>query len=203
MSDPTTCADSCNAISLPVLESGPQRSDLPAGQTATPFGRDLALANLSARQARELGLLTSGTYGPPGSASLGSANLQSSLESRLRARTQVRGSTLYKLTWRAWTTPSGVCRFRLRASTRRKTESALTGWPTPRASDGLKNVRTRAGALREVARKGCPQDLAQAALLSIGYGGLMAESDRLNPALARWLMGIPAIWDACAPTETA
>jgi hypothetical protein len=37
-------------------------------------------------------------------------------------------------------------------------------WPTPRTADGEKNVRTLAGSLREIERKGGVQDLAQAAL---------------------------------------
>lgn len=44
--------------------------------------------------------------------------------------------------------------------------SDLAGWPTPRALDGVKNVRTLAGSLREIERKGCVQDLAQAAAIA-------------------------------------
>jgi hypothetical protein len=47
-----------------------------------------------------------------------------------------------------------------------KTKKLLTGWPTTRAADGEKNVRTRAGAETEIARKGGPQDLIQAAHLA-------------------------------------
>jgi hypothetical protein len=42
---------------------------------------------------------------------------------------------LYTLTWKAWVTPSGVLRSRLRASVRRTSETARTGWPTPVARD--------------------------------------------------------------------
>lgn len=38
----------------------------------------------------------------------------------------------------------------------------MAAWPTVRASDAEKNVRTLEGASREMERKGCPQDLAQA-----------------------------------------
>ena len=98
-------------------------------------GQDLAHANLSARQAKEQGLLTSGTYGQHSTTSLSSAALQSSLESRLRAKLSSLGSTLYKLTWKPWVTPSGVCRSRLRASVRRTSETGLIGWPTPQTAD--------------------------------------------------------------------
>jgi hypothetical protein len=42
----------------------------------------------------------------------------------------------------------------------------LASWPTARATDGEKNVRTLEGSLREIARKGGPQDLCQAAQLT-------------------------------------
>jgi hypothetical protein len=42
----------------------------------------------------------------------------------------------------------------------------LAGWPTTRETDGEKNVRTPEGAAREMARKGGPQDLNQAATLA-------------------------------------
>lgn len=124
---PATSAGTRNATSSPASAYGATPFDLLAGQMTDLFGPVPVLANLSARQAKALGLLTSGTSGPRSSISSASAALQSSLESRLRALTQAHGSTLYKMTWKAWATPSGRSRFRLRASVRRTSETACTG----------------------------------------------------------------------------
>jgi hypothetical protein len=102
------------------------------------FGPVPVRANLSARQAKELGLLTSGTFGRPSSTSSKSVALQSSLENRLRAATSTLGSTLFNLTWKPWVTPSGVSRFRLRASVRRTSGTALSGWGSPTATDAVR-----------------------------------------------------------------
>jgi hypothetical protein len=40
------------------------------------------------------------------------------------------------------------------------------GWPTPRAGDGEKNVRTLEGSIKEIARKNGPQDTVQAAQMA-------------------------------------
>lgn len=152
MSTPATCAASRNATFSPALASGPMPCDPQDGQTSDLFGLVPVRANLSARQAKELGLMTSGTCGQPSITSSASASLQSSLESRLQARTAILGSTLYTLTWKPWVTPSGRSRFRLRASVRRTSEIGFTGWPTPRAVDGEKNSRTAEGAMREMER---------------------------------------------------
>jgi hypothetical protein len=75
----------------------------------------------------------------------------------------------------------------------------LTGWPTPRQSDGEKNVRSQEGSDREIARKGGPQDVMQAASLA-GWPTPMAgtpaqngnnpagntDSSRRTVALAGW-----------------
>ena len=85
------------------------------------------------------------TSGPTSSASSRSVALTSSLASRLQARTASLGSTLYTLTWKARTTPSGRSIPALRASARRISDSGSTGqasWPTPLAADS----RGRAGA---------------------------------------------------------
>ncbi len=79
--------------------------------------------------------MTSGTYGRPGSGSSSSAALQQCLESRLRARTQSLGSTLFKMTWKPWVTASGRSRSRLRASVRRISGTGFIGWPTPTTRD--------------------------------------------------------------------
>jgi len=130
-----TLTGSPSAISSPASASGLSLFAELAGPMTAPCGPAPARVNLSARQAREWDLLTSGTSGPPSSTSSLSADLQSSLESRLRARTQTLGSTLYALTWKPWVTPSGRSRFRLRASVRRTSETGSIGWPTPMACD--------------------------------------------------------------------
>ncbi len=134
MSHLTTCEDSHSATSSPGLASGPIPSASPDGQTINQCGQAPARASLSARQAKEMGLLTSGTYGLLSSTSSASADLSMSLANRLQQVTQTNGSTLYKLTWKEWDTPSGLCRLRQRASVRRTSESGPTGWPTPVAN---------------------------------------------------------------------
>ncbi|MDB5975201.1 MAG: hypothetical protein JWR07_1961 [Nevskia sp.] len=135
MFDQLSLLDTASAISSLESESGHLPCAALAGPTTAKSGPDPVLASLSARQAKELGLLTSGTCGRHSTISLRSAALQASLESRLRARTQDLGSTLYTLTWKPWVTPSGRSRFRLRASVRRTSETACIGWPTPAARD--------------------------------------------------------------------
>lgn len=136
MSDPTIYGILPSAISLPESGSGAAPSDLPVGPTTDRCGPGAARANLSARQAKETGSLTSGTYGPRSSISSKSAALQRSLASRLQARTASLGSTLYTLTWKERATPLGLRICALRASVRRISASDCTGWPTPTANSG-------------------------------------------------------------------
>lgn len=149
----STSKASPNAIGLPGSEFGPTLSDWLAGQTRDLFGREVARANLSPRQAKELGLMTSGTFGRTSTGSSKSADLQSSLESRLRARTQILGSTLFKMTWKPWVTPSGRCRFRLRASVLRTSGTGSTGWPTPITNDAGGSTHCYSGSNPDGSRK--------------------------------------------------
>lgn len=87
--------------------------------------------------------MTSGISGRTSITSSESAALTSSLESRLRAKTDWLGSTLYTLTWKERATPSGRSIPALRASVRRisgkgstGSESSLAGFPTPTKSNG-------------------------------------------------------------------
>ena len=130
-----TYAASPSAISSQALGFGPMPSGLPDGATTDLFGLVPARANLSARQAKELGLLTSGTFGRRSTGSSASATLQSFLASRLRARTDLLGSTLYSLTWKDRVTPGGALIPALRASVPRTSDSDSTGWVTPSARD--------------------------------------------------------------------
>ena len=166
MLPPSTLPDSRNAISSPGSACGHSPYDEQDGPIAALFGRALVHANLSARQAKEMGLMTSGIYGPHGSISLDSEALSSSLVSRLAVKTLMYGSTLYKLTWKPWVTPSGRSRFRLRASVRRTSETGSTGWPTPQRNDDNMSRRSPEAMARWLARPDHGSELAAIATLA-------------------------------------
>ena len=176
MFTPAIYAASPSAISSQGSGFGHIPSGLPDGATTDLFGLVPARANLSARQAKELGLMTSGICGQPSNTSSKSVALQSSLESKLRAKTAILGSTLYTLTWKPWVTPSGRSRSRLRASVRRTSETGSTGlegWPTPMAHEarlGYQNRRSGKAGTQE-------------SLTTVAVNMLAPASD---PRLAGW-----------------
>jgi hypothetical protein len=132
----TTWPDMFSAISLRELASGAMLCVWPDGRITERYGREVARASLSPRLAKALGLMTSGIYGLRSSTSSSSAILQSSLESRLRAKTASLGSTLYQLTWKDRAGPSQLPICALRASARRTSANDLSGWPTATTPSG-------------------------------------------------------------------
>ena len=136
MSDQMNFKNLLNVTSSQGSASGVTPSDPQGGKTTDQSGQDRVRANLSAAQVTEKGWLTSGTSGLTGSTSSNSADLQRSLANRLRVKTDSVGSTLYKLTWKERTTPSGLLISALRASVRRTSGKDFGSWPTPTTRDG-------------------------------------------------------------------
>ena len=205
----STAIGTNSATSSRGLEHGPTLSDKRDGQTIEKSGPHPSHASLSPRQAKEKGLLTHEISGLPSSGLSSSANLSSSLVSRLATRTESLGSTLYRLTWSERVTPWGRSYFRLVASAHRTSDNDCTGWPTPIKRD-WKDVDTDGkvppkGILGRLVweAKTTKARSTSTGQLVIGFSAETENGDRLNAAHTRWLMGLPIEWDELAPMATA
>lgn len=181
----TNCAATPRSTCSPASAAGPSLYDLLVGPIPDPSGQQVARASLSARQVRELGLLTSGTFGPSPTTSLRSADLQALLASRLRVSPAFCGSISYALTWKHRVTLSGVPICALRASARRISGSAFTGLPTPSGTSnhGVNHV---AGRLDEWGGSSNP-------FRGTDLGAVH------SPSFEFWMMGLPGAWRQLMP----
>ncbi len=137
MFDLKNCLDSTSAISSLASPVGPSPYGWLDTNTSRGSGPDRAPVSHSLPPVNEKEPLMPDTSGPKCAASLNSAALQSSLESKLRARMEGRGAPEYALTWKHWDMPSGPPICALRASGRRisdKDSTGVEGWSTPRAN---------------------------------------------------------------------
>ena len=139
MSHQLSLLDLLSATSSQALASGPTPCAKQDGPMIALYGQDHVRASLSARQAKEQGLMMSGTCGPRSTTSSASADLTLYLVNRLQAKTASLGSTLYTLTWKTRATPAVRLISALRASVRRISDNGCggleQGWPTPTTQD--------------------------------------------------------------------
>lgn len=135
----TNFLDLLSATSSRASAAGPSPCGSQAGPQTGPCGPALVPVSRSVSPGKASAKTIPATSGPSGIGSSPSAALQSSLESRLRARLGVDGSLEYSLTWKHWPMPSREPICALRASTLRTSASACSGWPTPVANDDNKS----------------------------------------------------------------
>lgn len=190
---PTSWATS-KPISSPASGAGHSPSDSRDGQIIALSGQAPVHVSRFRSLDTEKAMPIADTCGPLFTASSQSARLQSSLESKLRARMDVNGSRLYGLTWSMWDMPSGppICRLRAKP---RKSDKDFGGWPAPCASDGKSDgisfdLMTR----RKTHSRGVRwPETAMRRLNMRGYA---------NPLFSCFLMQFPMQWHSCAPTVT-
>jgi hypothetical protein len=168
-----TCRDTPKPTSSLESEGGPSQLDWLDGPTTDRSGREAAPASPSAWQEAGARMLTPVTSGPIFDDSSRSAALQSSLESRLRARLAGRGAPEYALTWKHWPIGSGPPICALRASMRRTSVSESGGWPSPNASDGKGSRRATAKTTEWASKDGTT--LTDAAWFAAGWGTPTAD----------------------------
>lgn len=191
-----TLWDTSNATSSPALVDGRLPYDLQDGRKIAQSGQARARASRGAERASSRSVTTHGIFGPTSTGSLKSIALQTCLESRLRRRTGLTGSTMYSLTWKHQTTPAGrqISRLAASALTKSGSESGGTRLPTPRASMG-KHMIAWCRAERGEHRSQLEDFLA---CMWLADGGLREIGLNVCPLLCGTLMGYPPSWLASA-----
>lgn len=178
--------------SSPGSASGPAHSGPRAGQTTFLSGPGAAPASRSARPGEVEAPQTTATSGPCCSTSSRDVDPLSSLESKLRQRLDSAGSTLFSLTWKERVTPAGRLILQRRALVPRTSgrgciswplpkTSGVAGWPTTRAMDGDKGVRSDLGAEIANSRSRGGVDLPTKATLTSWPTTMRADGENCKP----------------------
>jgi site-specific DNA-cytosine methylase len=178
----------------------------PDGLTIARSGLAPARASLSARQAKEMGLLTSGTYGPTSSISSASADLSMSLANRLQAVTQT-WFDLVQADLEGVGYAFGLVPFTSAGVGAPHIRERAYWVPTPQVNyiTNATTVQMSADGRETPNKIGWAASLCGPLRLTV-FGEMrtgsyveMANGVQLNPAHSRWLMGLPHAWDESSP----
>lgn len=194
MSEPPTSAGTGRLTSLPASAGGQSHCGLPGGPMTDLFGQVLVPASPLAAPASWEGSLTHGTFGRLGLGSSASDALQSSLESRLRAR--LNGSDLFEVIWKPWITPWGQCRSRPRVRARKSLAIGFGLWPRPRSK------MTGAPSIKRAQDKNPNLEVVFSRVMIAAGKSEFLDGSYLTPAFLCWLMRYPLAWINTAPSET-
>lgn len=189
-----------NAISLRALEAGATPCGLPDGRTLAPSGPGHAPVSHSVALGSVKASPTSATYGLTSTDLFPSADLQSSLESKLRASMALDGSPEYVLAWREQAMPVGLQICALRPRARHTKGRGIIGWPTPTARDGGRGTQ-----LPRKWDKGVPLSQAIIEVFLTTSRHMKATTGAygaLTPQFSLSLQGYPGEWARCAPPAT-
>ena len=156
MSNPKTSEDLGSVIFSLAVDFGRMLSGGLDGRTIEKSGPVPAPVSRSRSRGSGRGKKTVDIFGPSSSALSEWDARNLSLASRLRARTDLLGSTMYSMTWKVRRTPRGRMIPALRATAAGRSVSVcigagfeavaeLLGWNTARASDGTKGGPNQAG----------------------------------------------------------
>lgn len=192
-----TSSTTHNATSSRESASGRSPFAAPAGQMIDLFGPVPVLANLTPRQARDLGLLIRDTSGRHGAISSESGALQSCLASSLLKRLSMAGLISSWATLKKLDTPLGRYILQLPHAGSRSSGSGSTLLPSISAREHKDSSRAEVLARLDrgdgVAKRICA--LSQTLRSSPEIVGL-------SPSFAAWTMAIPVEWVLCMPSET-
>lgn len=203
-----------NVTSSAELLDGQEHCKLQEYHQTSDYGQVHHPANHLAKLVNKKGSLTQDTSHQHSCASSGSASLQSFLESRLRKRLKMGGSTIFMLKWRNMVTTSGLPYCHLVSSVRRTnasdyTSGLLASWLTPTVTNiGARSpaaMQKRLNQRLATGRKSLsPGNLLEQVKMYWGTGTVqdsiyaeMVSTETLNPQFPCWLMGFPQQWDVC------
>lgn len=188
--------DTSKYISSPVSVGGPLPRVLQEFETTPASGQGRVPVSHSATLESILDQKIIDTSGPRCSGSSLSAALQSSLESKLRARLDVNGSPEYALTWKNCDIGSGAPICALLASASRTLGRGFTGWQSPRARGDAGGTRWKFGIAKNL------EDQCRIFAIRSGLKEEEVRSLSVSPMFYRNLMGFPAEWDYSTVSAT-